>query len=83
MLTFTSLFSVFIASATEGPVAAIVTCAAMLILGRARAEMRAVLRAEAAGQAKAAQAKAEAAVIAEAEAAVAAARLRLERGAPR
>jgi hypothetical protein len=92
-----SLFFVFIVTAAAGPVAAVAACAGVLIFGLAKAEMRAVRRADAAAQAEAAEAEAapleaegaaaEAegaaaeAVMAEAEAVIAAARLRLERDA--
>jgi uncharacterized protein HemX len=83
-----SLFFVFIITAAAGPVAAVAACAGVLIFGLAKAEMRAVRRADAAAQAEAAEAEAAEAegaaaeaVMAEAEAVIAAARLRLERDA--
>ena len=85
MMMVSSLFFVFIITAAAGPVGAVVACAGVLILGLAKAEMRAVRRAGAAAQAEAAEAEAAAAaaaaVIAEAETVIAAARLRLERDA--
>jgi hypothetical protein len=85
VMMVSSLFFVFIITAAAGPVAAVVACAGVWILGLATAEMRAVRRAQAAAQAKAAEAEAAAAaaeaVIAEAETVIAAARLRLDRDA--
>ena len=81
MMMVSSLFFVFIITAAAGPVGAVVACAGVLILGLAKAEMRAVRRAGAAAQAEAAEAAAAGAVMAEAEAVIAAARLRLERDA--
>src|SRR5437660_3217516 len=65
-----SLFFVFIVTAAAGPVAAVAACAGVLIFGLAKAEMRAVRRADAAAQAAAAEAEA-AALEAEAEVAAA------------
>lgn len=91
MMMVSSLFFVFIITATEGPVAAVVAGAGVWIVGLMTAEMRAVRR-EAAARAKAAEAEAAAAevaaaegeaaaaVLAEAEAVIAAARPRLECG---
>lgn len=70
MIIVSSLFFVFIVTAAAGPVAAVVACAGVLIFGLAKAEMRAVRRAEAAAQAEAAEAEA-AALEAEAEVAAA------------
>ena len=92
MMMVSSLFCAFIVTAAAGPVAAVVACAGVLIVGLAEAEIHAVRRAEAAARAEAAEAEAAAleteadaaaaeAVMVEAEAVIAAARLRLERDA--